>query len=149
MRHEDAARRRTSLHRNGAHVSIKSIVAIGMMQADIYAQVDLMVLRIPPACIDDLIGIRRSIDGAITDAIIEAIVTVIPHPIAEAVRPVSAAARVTHTRLGRTRSRGRRDWTILVGLSSSESHNAVIEGIVWRGVVEDRALGSCARIGRI
>lgn len=61
MRHERAARRRTGLHRDRAHVSVIRIVAIGMMQADINAEIDLVILWIPPAGIDDLVRICRSI----------------------------------------------------------------------------------------
>ena len=70
------------------------------MQADVNAEIDLVILRIPPAGIDDLVCIRRGVDGTIRDAIVHAIVTIIIDPIAEAVRPVSARARVADTRLG-------------------------------------------------
>ena len=49
MRHGDTARRTASLHSDRTHVSIIRVVAIGMMQADINAEIDLVILWIPPA----------------------------------------------------------------------------------------------------
>ena len=71
-------------------MTVISVVSIGMMQADINAEIDLVILRVPPARIDDLVCICRGINGTIGDAIIHAIVTIIIDPIAQAIRPVSA-----------------------------------------------------------
>ena len=102
------------------------------MQADINAERDLVILRVPPASIHNPICIRRGIDGTIRDAIVNAIVTVVPHPIAEIVRPVSTVARVADSGLRRRRDRRRRVWTIFICLNACESDNAIIEYVVGR-----------------
>jgi hypothetical protein len=51
------------------------------MQAHVDAEVDLVILWVPPACIYDLIRIRGSVHGTIGDAIIDPIVAVVVHPI--------------------------------------------------------------------
>jgi hypothetical protein len=66
-------------------VTIIGVVSIRVMQTDINTEVDFVILRIPPAGIDDLVRIRRGIDGTIRDAVVHAIVTVIIDPVAEAV----------------------------------------------------------------
>jgi len=68
-----------------------------MMQADINPKIDLVILRIPPACVDDLVCVCRGINGTICDAIIHAVMTVVRDPVAQTVRPVDALTRVTHS----------------------------------------------------
>lgn len=149
MGYERTSRRRTGLHCDGAHVSIISVVTVWVMQADIDAEIDLVILRVPPAGVDDLVGIRCSVHGAIRDAVVHAIMTVVVDPIAEAVRPISALPCVANPRL-RWRDTGRRgDRTILAGLIAGERKHDVVVGIVWCGMIEDGFLGSSARIGRV
>lgn len=73
------------LHRNRAHVPIVCIESIGMMQPNINAEADPVILRVYPASIDDLICIGGSIDRTIGDAVIYAVMTVVPDPIAKAI----------------------------------------------------------------
>jgi hypothetical protein len=125
------------------------VIAVGVTQADINAKVDPMILWIPPAGIDDLIGIGRCIYRAIGDAIVDAVMTVIIDPIAQAVRPVSAAAGIAYSLLWWRCSGWLRGRTILVCHIAREGYNAVIKGIVWGGVIEDGFLRGCPRIRRI
>ena len=108
MRDKSAAGRRTCLHSHGTHVTIVCVVAIGVMQAHINAEIDLVILRIPPARVDDLVCICRRINRTIRNAIIHAIMTIIKHPIADAVRPISAAPYITNSGLWRRRAGRRR-----------------------------------------
>ncbi len=78
-----------------------------MMQADVNTKVDLVILWIPPTRVDDLVCIRRGVDGTIGNAKVYAIVTIVVHPVAEAVGPVSARANVTDPCAGRRRARRR------------------------------------------
>jgi hypothetical protein len=71
-------------------VPIIGVISIRVVQANVNAETDPVILWIPPACIHDLICIGRGIDGAIGDTKVYAIVAVIPDPITEAIGPVSA-----------------------------------------------------------
>ena len=144
-----AACKRTGLHCDRTHVTVISVIPVGMVQADVNAEVDLMILRIPPTGVDDLVGIRRGVDGSVGDAIIHAIVTIVINPIAETVRPVSTRTRVADTRLGRRCAR--RWWrrAVLARLIACISKDNSILSVIGRGMVEDGFLGSSARIRRI
>jgi hypothetical protein len=120
-----------------------------MVQANVNAEVDPVILRIPPAGIDDLICICGGVDGTIRDAVVHAIVTVVIDPIAEAVRPVSTRTRVADTRLGRRCARRRRGRTVLASPIAGVCKDNSILGVIGRGMVEDGFLRSSARIGRI
>src|SRR5215208_2098372 len=137
MRHKDTARRRTSLHCNRAHVPIIRVVSVGMMQTDVDAEVDLMVLRVPPTRVDDLVCICGSINRTIGNAVVHAIMTIVIDPIAEAVRPVSARARVADPCLWRRRARRRRHRTSFASYSPCKCKHYVVVGIVRRGMIED------------
>lgn len=146
---ECAARRGTGLDCNRAHVPVIGAVAIRVMQANIDPEIDLVILRVPPAGIDDLIRIRRGVDGTIRDAVVHTIVTIVIDPIAEAVRPVSARARVAHAGLWRRRASRRGRWTILARDIAGVCKDDIVVGVVWCGVVEDGFLRGTAGIRRI
>lgn len=137
MRHRGTPDRGTCLYGNGTHVSIIGVVAVGMMQANVDAKIDAVILRIPPAGIHDLVCICSSVDGAVRDAIIHTIVTVVIHPVPKAVGPVSAAACVTYTCLRRRCSGGRRDRAILIRHVASKCNHAVVKCIVGCRMIED------------
>lgn len=120
-----------------------------MVQADINPKVDLMILRIPPSRIDDLVRVCRGVNGTIGDSVIHAIVTVVGDPIRQAVRPIDALARVTYACLRRRNAGGRRRRAKLERLIAGKCQHTVIVGVVWRGVIEDRLLGGRAGIRRI
>jgi hypothetical protein len=120
-----------------------------MVQADVNTEVDSVILRVPPAGIDDLVGIRRGVKGTVGDAIIYAVVAIVINPIAEAVRPVPARARVADAGPGRRRPRRWRRRTVFACHIGCECQHHVIVGIVRRGMIEDRCLRSTAWIGRI
>src|ERR1041384_4953479 len=101
-----------------------------MMQADIDTKIDLMVLRIPPAGVNDLIRIRRGIDGPVGNAVVNAIVTIVIHPGAQAVRPIGSSPGVANTRLRRWRTWRCRRRAILAGFIAAESNDTVIERLV-------------------
>jgi hypothetical protein len=130
-------------------VPVIGIVTIGMMQADINAEVDPVILRVPPTGIDDLVCVRRGVHGTIRNAIVYAVVTIVIDPIAEAVRPVSARAGVANACLWRRRTRRRRRRTVLAGGISGVSENDIVVGIVRRGMIEDGFLRGAPRIRRI
>jgi hypothetical protein len=121
-------------------VTVISGIAIGMMQAHIDAQIDIVILWVPPARIDDLICVCRGINRTVSDAIIHAVVAIIKHPIAKAVRPVSSAPCITNSGLGRRGARGWRRRTVLVCYIACECEHAIIECVVRRGMIEDRFL---------
>jgi len=50
------------------------------MQADVDAKVDLVILRVPPTGVNDLICIRRGVDRSIGDPIIDSVMTIVIHP---------------------------------------------------------------------
>lgn len=81
-----------------------SIVAIGMVQTDIDAEIDLVILRVPPARIDDPVCIRRGIHGTIRDAIVHTVVTIVIDPITKAVRPVRTCTCIANSSLRRRRA---------------------------------------------
>lgn len=123
-------------------MSVIGVVTVRVTQTDIDAQVDLVVLRIPPARVDDLICVRRGIYWTVRNAIIHAIMTIVIDPVPQAVGPVPTLARVADSGPWRRCSRWRWRWTILVGYIACISHDAVVEGIDWSGMVEDRFLRS-------
>ena len=137
------------MHRDRAHVPVIGVVAIGVMQADINAEVDFVVLRVPPAGIDDLVRICRRIHGTIRDPVVHAIVTIVIDPITKAVGPVSARAGVTYSRLWRRCTWRWRRRTILARPVAGVRENNIVVGIVWSRMVEDGFLGGAAGIGRI
>lgn len=149
MRHRRTSDRGTCLHGNRTHVSVIGIVAVGMMQANVDAKIDPVILRIPPAGIHDLVCIRSCIDGTIRDTIIHAVMAVVVYPATKAVGPVSAAAGIAYAGLRRRRSRWRRDRTILIRHIARKCNNAVVECIVGCGMIEDGFLGREPGIGRI
>jgi hypothetical protein len=55
MREESTPGRGTRLYRDRTHVPVIGIVSIRMMQADIDAEINLVVLRVPPTGVDDLV----------------------------------------------------------------------------------------------
>ena len=132
--------RRAAVHRDRAHVPVIGVVPVRMMQADVDAKVDLVVLRIPPACINDLVGVGCRIHGTIGDAEIDAVMSIVIHPIAEAVGPVAAGAGVTYTLLGRRRSGRCRRRAIFVGHDTGVNDDAIIKCVVGGGMIEDRFL---------
>ena len=128
------------MHRDRTHMTIIGVIAVRMMQADVDAEIDLVILRIPPASVNDLICIRRGIDGPVGNAIVDAIVAIVIQPGAQAIRPIGSIAGVTYAVLWR-RCPGRlRRRTILAGFIAAESDDPVIERIVGRGMIEDRFL---------
>jgi hypothetical protein len=56
-----------------------------MMQTDINAKIDIMILWIPPTRIDDLVCVCRGIYGAICNAVVHTVVTVISDPVGQTV----------------------------------------------------------------
>ena len=140
---------RTGLHCNRAHVPIIGVIPVGMVQADVNAEVDPVILRIPPAGIDDLVCVCGGVDGTIRDAVVHAIVTIVINPIAEAVRPVSTCTRVADTRLGRRCAWRRWRRTVLARPIASVGKDNSILGVIGSGMVEDGFLRSSAGIGRI
>jgi hypothetical protein len=128
---------------------IVRVVTVRMMQADIDTQVDLMVLRIPPTSINNLVSIRRGVHRAIGDAIVHAVVTIVVHPITEAVRPISALPGIAYAGLWRRDPRRRRDRAIFSGLIAGECKHNVVIGVVGRGMIEDGFLGGRAWVGRV
>ena len=130
-------------------MSVIGVVSIGVMKANVDTKIDAVILRVPPARVHNLICIRRGIDGTIRDAIVHAIMAIIKYERTQSVRPVSSTASITNASLRRRRSRwcGRR--TVLVCNITRERDHAIIEGIVWGGMIEDGLFGGRARIGRI
>lgn len=140
MRHESTTRRRTGLHGNRAHMTIISIVTIRMMQTNVDAEVDLVILWIPPTRVDDLVRIRRGVNGTIRNAIIHTIVTIVVNPIAETVRPITSRSRVANAGLRWRGTGGRGGWTSLARLITRVGKNDIVVGVIGRGVIEDRLL---------
>lgn len=118
------------MHSNGAHVSIISVIAIRMMQADVNTETDTVILWVPPAGIDDLVCIRRSVNGTIGDSIIHAVMSVVPDPTTKAVGPVTTTACITYARLRRWRSRRRRHRTIFVRYIAGVCNDAIVSCVV-------------------
>lgn len=137
MRYRCTSDRGTGLHGNGTHVAIIRVIAIGMMQAHVDAKIDPVILRVPPACIHDLVCIGCGIDGTIRDAIIHTIVTVVIYPVAQAVGPVSSAASITYTRLRWRCSRRCRNRAILICHIACVCNDAVVKCIVRCGMIEN------------
>jgi len=130
-------------------MTIIGVVPVRMMHTDVDAEVDLMVLRIPPTGVNDLISICRGIDGTIGNPKVDAVMTVVIQPGPQTVRPVGSIPGIAHAALG-WRCPGRlRRWTILAGFIAAEPDDPVIERIVGRGMIEDRFLRSNPRIRRI
>jgi hypothetical protein len=121
-------------------MSIISVVSVRVMQADIDTKIDLVVLRIPPAGVNDLIGICRGVDGPVGNAIVNAIVTIVIHPGAQAIRPIRPCPGIANAWLRRRctwRCRGR---TILARFVAAERNDTVIERVVGTRMIEDRFL---------
>ncbi len=149
MRDRCASHRPTWLHSDRAHMSVVCVVSIGMMQANVNAKIDFMILWIPPTRIDDLICICRGIYRPIRDAIVDTIVTIVPDPVAQTIRPISPTSRIANTGLWRRCSRRRGGWTVLIRHIACEYNDLIIECIVWRGMIENRFDRGRTRIGRI
>ncbi len=130
-------------------MSIICVKAIRMVQADVNSQIYAVILRVPPACINNLIGICRPINGAIGNSIIHAIVTIIKYKGAQAVRPVPSTASITNSSLWRRRTGRRGRGANLICNIARESKHAVIECIVGGGMIEDGLFRSRAGIWRI
>ncbi len=130
-------------------MSVIGVVAVRVMQADIDTKIDLVVLRIPPTGVNDLIGVCRGIDRPVRNALVDAIVTIVIHPGTQAIRPIRPGPGIADSRLWRWRAR--RGWgrAILARFIASEPNDPVIEGVVGTRMIEDRFLRSTARIGRI
>ena len=128
---------------------IVGVVAVRVAQAYIDAEIDLVVLRIPPAGIDDLVCIGRRIDGTVRDPIVHTIVAVVIDPVPKTVGPVPALACVTNTRPRWRRARRRRGRTELAGRIAFISHDPVVKGVIGGGMIEDRFLRSRTWIGRV
>jgi hypothetical protein len=62
-------------------VTVISGISIGMMQADINAKIDLVILWVPPARVDDLVCVCSGVNGTVSDAIIHAIMAIIGDPV--------------------------------------------------------------------
>jgi hypothetical protein len=60
-------------------------ISIWMVQANINPKVDLVILWVPPARVDDLVCVCCGINGTIGNAIIHSIVAIIGDPVTEAV----------------------------------------------------------------
>ncbi len=147
MRNIDATGAGARLHSHRAHVSVGGVIAVGMMQFDVDAEVGFVILRVVPAGIDHLVGVRGGVDGTVTDAVVYAVVAVVGNPVAEAVTPVNSVARVAHAGLRGRRAGRRRVGTGLVGGVSVEGDDAPIGvGVVGGGVVEDGDLRGRARV---
>jgi hypothetical protein len=119
------------------------------MQADINTEVDPVILRVPPTGVDDLVRIGGGIHGAIGDAVIHAVVTIIIDPVTEAVGPVRTRTRIANARLGRRCAWRWRRRTVLARSISGVCQDNSILRVIGRGMVEDRFLRGAARIGRI
>ena len=130
-------------------MSVIGTVSIGMMQADVNAKVDLVVLWIPPTGVDDLVRIGRGIHRPIRDAIVHAIVTIVIDPIAQAVRPVSTCACVTDSGLWWRRARRRRGRTVLASSIPGVGKDNIIVRVVRCGMIEDRFLRGTAWVRRV
>jgi hypothetical protein len=130
-------------------VTVIGVVAVRMMEADINPEIDLVILRVPPTRVDDLICICRGIDGTVRDAIIHAIMTVVIDPITKAVRPVSTLACIADPGLWWRCASRRRRRTIFARLVARVRKNDIVVGIVGRGMIEDGFLRGVARIRRI
>jgi hypothetical protein len=130
-------------------MTVVSGIAIRMVQTDVNAKVDPMILGVPPARVDNLVRVCRGVNGTVGDSIIHAIVAIVRDPVSEAVGPVNPLTRVAYACLRRrhTGRRGRR--AKFESLLAGKREHTVIVCIVWRGMIEDRLLGGCARIGRI
>jgi len=119
------------------------------MEADIDTKTHRMILRIPPTGVYDLVRIGRGIDGAVRDAEVDSIMTVIVNPIAQSIGPVSARASIADPRMRWRCSGGRRGGTVFVRHISAVDYDSIVKRIVGAGVIEDRFLGGGARVGRI
>ena len=90
MRNVGAVGTSARLHGQRAHVPIPGIVTVRMPQADENSQVATMILRVVPARIDNLVGIRRGQDLTVADSVINPIMTVIERIRAQLVTPIAA-----------------------------------------------------------
>jgi len=140
MRDQGAAHQRTGLYRDRAHVPVIRVIAIGVMQANVNAEIDPVVLRVPPTSVDDLICIGGGIHGAIGDAVIHPVVTIVIYPFAQAVGPIRARARIADTCLRRRRARRWRRRAVLAGSIASVCQDNGILRVIRHGMVEDRFL---------
>ena len=125
------------------------VVAIGVAQADINAEVDPVILRVPPAGVNDLVCIGGGVDGTIGNAIIQAVVTIVIDPVTEAIGPVSARACIAYARLGRRCARRRRRRTVLARLIAGVGKDNIILSVIGGGMIEDGFLRGSAGVGRI
>jgi len=121
-------------------MTVIGVVSVWMMQADIDAQIDLVVLWVPPTGVNDLICIRRGIDRPVGNTIVDAIVTIVIQPGAKTIRPIRSIPGVAYAALWRRCPGGRRRRTILAGFIAGEPDDPVIKCIVGRGMIEDRFL---------
>ena len=102
-----------------------------MVQFHVDADVGFVVLRVIPACINHLVGVRRGIQRAVTEAVIDPVMPVIGEPVPQAVAPVDAVTIVTNVGLWRRESGGRRFWACLLCLVTTERDDDVVgEGVI-------------------
>ena len=137
VRDECASRGGTGLHRDRAHVPVIRAVPIGMMQAHVNAQVDFVILRIPPTRINDLIRVGRGVDRAVRNTVIHAIVPIIVDPIAETVGPVAALPGIANSCLWWRCTSGRRGGAIFARLVASVGKDNIIVGVIGGGMIEN------------
>ena len=130
-------------------MSVIGVVSVGVVQANVNAEVYFVVLRVPPPGIDDLVRIRGGIDGAIGNAIVHTVVAIVVDPVSQAIGPIPSGAGITDTRLGRRRARRRGRGTILARLIPRIGKDNVVVGVVGCGMIENGFLRSRAGIGRI
>jgi hypothetical protein len=130
-------------------MSVIGGISIWMVQAYVNTKVDLMILRVPPACVDDLVRVCRGINGTVGNSIIDAIMTIIGNPVSETVGPVHPLARVADACLWRRYSGRCRRRTKFECLIAGKCKHALIVCVVWCGMIEDRLLGGCARVRRV
>jgi hypothetical protein len=101
-----------------------------MMQTNVDAKVDLVILRIPPAGIYNLVCICCGIDGTICNTVIHSIMPIVKQPVTDAVRPISTSSYVTNAGLWWRCARRRWRRTVLVGDITGEGDHPIIESIV-------------------
>jgi len=149
MREIGAADRPAGLHSQRAHVPIPGVISIRVPQADVNPQVAAVVLRVVPARIDNLVGIRGGQEWAVADPVIDPIVTVIEGICAQPVAPVPAIAVITQP-VGRRGTGWRRVWTGLVQRLAQVSDNLVVgHVVVGAAMVENRFFGGAPVIRRV
>jgi hypothetical protein len=70
-----------------------------MVQPDVQAQADSMVLWVPPTGVKHAVCVRGRVERTIAHAVVNAIMAIVGQPVTETVGPVNAEACVAHARL--------------------------------------------------